>query len=69
MSEITTTEAESKGLKKWFIGLRAEFKKIIWPDKKSAAKQVAAVIIISVVLGVLVRILDTLLQLGIKFIA
>ena len=24
----------------WFKGLKAEFKKIIWPDKKTLAKQI-----------------------------
>ena len=35
MSEIT---AEKKQKKNWFKGLKAEFKKVIWPDKKTLAK-------------------------------
>ena len=28
----------------WFKGLKAEFKKIIWPDKKTLAKQTVAAV-------------------------
>lgn len=56
-----TTEKAPK--KSWFKGLKAEFNKIVWPDKESLAKQSVAVIIISVILGVIISILD----LGIKY--
>ena len=37
--------AEQKTQKKsWFKGLKAEFRKIIWPDKMTLAKQTAAVV-------------------------
>jgi len=41
-----------------FSHIKAEFRKIIWPDKASAAKQTIAVVVISVVLGVIIAILD-----------
>ncbi|SHI47756.1 preprotein translocase subunit SecE [Parasporobacterium paucivorans] len=63
------TAAEKKGIKTWFRGLKVEFKKIIWPDKRSAAKQTVAVIAISVVLGAVIKVLDMLIQVGMKFIA
>lgn len=56
-----TTEKAPK--KSWFKGLKAEFNKIVWPDKESLAKQSVAVIIISVILGVIISVLD----LGIKY--
>ncbi len=56
-----TTEKATK--KSWSKGLRAEFNKIVWPDSESLAKQSAAVIVISVILGVIISILD----LGIKY--
>ena len=43
----------------WWKGLKAEFRKIIWPDKETVAKQTAAVIIITVVLGAIISLLDT----------
>ena len=35
--------------KSWFKGLKAEFRKIIWPDKETLAKQTAAVVYLYVV--------------------
>ena len=61
-----TTEKKQK--KSWFKGLKAEFKKIIWPDKKTLAKQTAAVTVCSVVLGMIIAIVDALIQYGIDFI-
>ncbi|MGN0350686.1 MAG: preprotein translocase subunit SecE [Roseburia sp.] len=52
----------------WFTGLKAEFQKIIWPDKKSLARQTTAVIAVSVVLGLIIALLDTLVQYGVDFL-
>ena len=65
MSEIT---AEKKQKKSWFKGLKAEFKKIIWPDKKTLAKQTVAVTVCSIVLGLIIAIVDALIQYGIDFL-
>ena len=46
--------------KNWFKGLNAEFKKIIWPDKQTLVKETAAVVSVSVVLG----LVDFLAQYG-----
>ena len=52
----------------WFKGLKAEFKKIIWPDKKTLAKQTAAVVACSVALGAIIAVIDAVLQYVIDFI-
>ena len=52
----------------WFEGLKAEFGKIVWPAKELLAKQTAAVIAVSVVLGLLIAILDKFIQYGIDFL-
>ena len=65
MSE-TTVEKQKK--KSWFKGLKAEFKKIIWPDKKTLAKQTVAVIVCSVILGAIIAVIDALVQYGIDFL-
>ncbi len=52
----------------WFTGLKAEFQKIIWPEKKSLARQTTAVIAVSVVLGFVIALLDTLIQYGVDFL-
>ena len=52
----------------FFKGVKAEFKKIIWPSKDLVARETIAVIIISIVLGVIIAILDWLFQLGLGLI-
>lgn len=52
----------------WFDGLSAEFHKIIWPEKKSLARQTTAVIAVSVVLGLVIAILDFIIQYGVDFL-
>lgn len=54
--------------KSWFAGLQAEFHKIIWPDKKSLGKQTVAVIVVSVILGVIIAVLDMGIQYGVDFL-
>ncbi|MBR5584225.1 MAG: preprotein translocase subunit SecE [Lachnospiraceae bacterium] len=63
-----TETTEKKQKKSWFKGLKGEFKKIIWPDKKTLAKQTVAVTVFSVVLGMIIAVVDALIQYGIDFI-
>lgn len=63
-----TSEAVSKEKKSRFKNLKAEFKKIIWPDRKKAVKQTFAVIGASVFLGLFIAILDTVIDFGLGFI-
>ncbi len=53
---------KSKG---WFKGLKAEFKKIVWESRESVTKQTIAVVLISLVLGIIITVIDTALQFGI----
>ena len=63
------TNATDKAPKKsWFKGLKAEFKKIIWPDKESLVKQSAAVVVITIILGAVIALLDTVIKYGVDFI-
>ncbi len=52
----------------WSDGLKSEFRKIIWPDKKDLTKQTAAVVAVSIVLGVLITIIDTIVKYGVDFL-
>ena len=63
MSDKAKTQKKS-----WFKGLQAEFKKIIWPDKKTLAKQTTAVVAVSVVLGAVIAVIDAILRYGIDFL-
>lgn len=48
--------------------LKAEFKKIIWPDKKTVGKETVSVIVVSLVLGIIIGLLDMVLKYLISFI-
>ena len=66
MSWVKKTAKTQK--KSWFKGLQAEFKKVIWPDKKTLAKQTTAVVSVSLLLGALITIIDTILKYGIDLL-
>lgn len=61
-------KAEKKAGSPFFKGVKAEFKKIIWPDRQATLKQSVAVVAISVVLGVVIAILDFVAKNGVNFI-
>ncbi len=52
----------------WFAGLKAEFSKIIWPDKKSLTRQTVAVVAASVILGLIIAVLDVIIKYGVDFL-
>ena len=54
--------------KSWFKGLQAEFKKVIWPDRKTLIRQTTAVVSVSVVLGAVIAVIDAILRYGIDFL-
>ncbi len=62
-------ETSSPTLKRsWFQGLKVEFKKITWPDKKRVAKETTAVVISAVILGAITLGIDFLLEYGLSYI-
>ena len=65
MGETVKTKKQKKS---WFKGLKAEFKKMVWPDQKSLTKETAAVVIVSVVVGVIISVVDLIARFGIEFL-
>ena len=51
-----------------FTGLNREFKKIVWPDKMTVAKETAAVVSVSVVLGAIIAVVDFFAQYGVDLL-
>ena len=66
MSDKAKTQKTQK--KSWFKGLQVEFKKVIWPDRKTLARQTTAVIAVSVVLGAVIAVVDAILKYGIDLL-
>ena len=61
-----TNNAQKAGwFRTWCKGVKAEFKKIVWPDQKSLTKQTIAVVSVSVVLALIIKILDMVMTFGI----
>jgi len=52
----------------WFTELKSEFRKIIWPDKKSLFRQTVAVVVVSVLLGLLIAGIDYVIQYGVDIL-
>ena len=51
-----------------FKTLKAEFKRIIWPDKQTLRKKTVATIVVSVCLGALIALIDFIFKSGINLI-
>ncbi|MDO5350970.1 MAG: preprotein translocase subunit SecE [Lachnospiraceae bacterium] len=65
MADMNTDKAPKKSFWK---GLKAEFRKIIWPNKDTVTKQTAVVLAVSLALGVLIGVLDMIFKFGISLI-
>lgn len=61
-------KAEKAKKSGFFSRVQAEYKKIIWPTKESAAKNTFAVVVVSLILGVIIALLDTVFTYGINFL-
>lgn len=63
-----TVNNEGARKKSFFKGLKAEFAKIVWPDKETVTKQTIAVVSSSIALGLIIAILDFIIKFGLSFI-
>ena len=66
MGETVKTEKAPKT--SFFDGLKAEYKKIIWPDQKTVTKQTIAGVSVSVALGVIIAGLDIIIVEALKLV-
>ena len=60
MSETQGKNTVQEGSKigGFWKGVRTEFRKIIWPDRYTLGKQLAAVLVVTIVTGVLIALVD-----------
>ena len=63
-----TTNAAKAPKTSFVKGLKAEFKKIIWPNQETVAKQSATVVVITILLGAVIAFLDYLIKNGLNII-
>ena len=57
MSRKDSKAGESK-LGAFWKGVKAEFRKIIWPDRDTLLKQLAAVLCVTVIAAILIAVID-----------
>ena len=63
------TASNEKAPKTDFIkGLKAEFNKIIWPDKETLTKQSVVVVATTLVLGIAIALLDLIIKFGLNIV-
>ena len=64
-----TAKSEQAGKKKSFVkGMKAEYKKIVWPSRDTVTKQTIAVLISTIALGAVITVLDLVIRLGLDVI-
>lgn len=62
-----TAKKEAKKDSFW-KGIKTEFNKISWPDRTETVKESVAVLCVSVVLGLIITFLDTIILFGVDFL-
>ncbi len=67
-SKKATAGKDAAPKKNFFKGLKAEFGRIIWPDKDTVTKETVAVVAATVVIALVIIGLDALIQLGLNAI-
>lgn len=60
LSDKKSDKAPKK--KSWFSGVRAEFKKIMWPDRQTIVKNTTAVVLVSIFISIAVKVSDLIIQ-------
>ena len=68
MAENIKSDAKPAVKKSFFKGIKSEFKRIIWPDRDSVTKETIAVVVVTVILGLIIAGLDFAIQLGLDAI-
>ncbi len=48
--------------------MKAEFKKIVWPDRETVTKQTIVVLLVSLALGIIIGVMDMIFKFGINLI-
>lgn len=62
MSEEAKSKKKVK--KSLFKGMKSEFKKIVWPDRDDVIKKTTAVVIVTIIVGIIISLLDSALKFG-----
>lgn len=64
MTENNTTTVKKVG---FFKRVKTEFKKIVWPSRSDVAKETLVVVLSAVAIGLIISVVDLVLNYGIDF--
>ena len=67
-SKKKDSQSFSAKISAWWNGLKREYNKIVWENKEDVTKQTTAVVVISVILGIIIAIVDWVIKNGIDVI-
>ena len=51
-----------------FNALKGEFQKVAWLDRNTVGRQITAVVIVSVIVGILIAVIDMFVKNGVDFL-
>ncbi len=63
-----TTNAAKAPKPSFIKGLKAEFKKVVWPTQETVAKESATVVVVTILLGAVIALLDYVIKNGLNII-
>ena len=67
-SEKKSSKNDKTPKPSFFKGVVAEFKKVIWPEKMVVVKRTTAVVLVSIVLSIAVKLSDLVIQAALDFL-
>ena len=68
-NELQKSGKNTKDAKKsggFFKALKTEFKRVVWPDRDTVVKETTAVVVVTVILGVIIALLDFVIKTGLE---
>lgn len=68
VAKTTKTAKKKPGKTGFFSSLLAEFKKIVWPTRLVLIKKSTAVLVSSMLLGLIIAVVDLVIRLGLELI-
>ena len=68
MSESTKKKGFFSGIVKFAKEVKSEMKKVIWPDKKTVAKNTGTVLMFSLLVGVCIWVFDFVMTSAVQMI-
>ncbi|MDO5713858.1 MAG: preprotein translocase subunit SecE [Tissierellia bacterium] len=59
---VKKQDKDAKSMKKYFRGVRSEFRKVVWPTKKQLLNYTGVVILVSILVALVIYGLDFIIR-------